>query len=414
LFADPKQSVVDIVQAAGRAMRPFPEKQFGYIVVPIIVPSGMHFSEFAETTEFGQVARVITALSAQDGRIAEELRAVGDRRRGDGRIVETSGEVPVGYRISLDEFRDKIRLKIWERVGVANWRPFDEARTFVRSLGLKTRAEWKAYRESGNRPPDIPIDPYAIYRDRGWVTWGDWLGTGTVATYDREYRPFREARAFVRRLGFQSGAEWRTYSKSGKRPPDIPSNPNTTYSNRGWAGLGDWLGTGTVATFERQYRPFREARAFVRRLGLPGQAEWQAYSKSGKRPPDIPAHPGLSYRDRGWAGFGDWLGTGTVATFDRKYRSFRRARAFVRSLGLKSLSEWLTYTRSGRLPPDIPAYPNVVYRDRGWVGLGDWLGTGILSPSERKYRPFRQARGFIRRLHWLGTPRRRKGKSRRA
>ena len=40
LFADPKQSVVDIVQAAGRAMRPHPGKQFGYIVVPIIVPSG--------------------------------------------------------------------------------------------------------------------------------------------------------------------------------------------------------------------------------------------------------------------------------------------------------------------------------------------------------------------------------------
>ena len=77
----PKQSVVDIVQAAGRAMRPYPGKRFGYIVVPIIVPSGMDFSEFAETTEFKQVARVITALSTQDDRIAEELRAVSDKRR---------------------------------------------------------------------------------------------------------------------------------------------------------------------------------------------------------------------------------------------------------------------------------------------------------------------------------------------
>ena len=57
LFADPKQSVVDIVQAAGRAMRPSPGKRYGYIVVPIIVPSGMDFAEFAETTEFKQVAR---------------------------------------------------------------------------------------------------------------------------------------------------------------------------------------------------------------------------------------------------------------------------------------------------------------------------------------------------------------------
>ena len=76
LFADPKQSVVDIVQAAGRAMRPSPGKRYGYIVVPIIVPSGMEFAEFAETTEFKQVARVITALSTQDDRIAEEFRGV--------------------------------------------------------------------------------------------------------------------------------------------------------------------------------------------------------------------------------------------------------------------------------------------------------------------------------------------------
>jgi predicted helicase len=38
LFADPKQSRIDIVQAAGRAIRPYPGKQYGYIVVPLVVP----------------------------------------------------------------------------------------------------------------------------------------------------------------------------------------------------------------------------------------------------------------------------------------------------------------------------------------------------------------------------------------
>ena len=39
LFADPKQSVVDIVQAAGRALRRAPGKEFGYILLPLVVPS---------------------------------------------------------------------------------------------------------------------------------------------------------------------------------------------------------------------------------------------------------------------------------------------------------------------------------------------------------------------------------------
>ena len=39
--------------------------------------------------------------------------------------------------------------------------------------------------------------------------------------------------------------------------------------------MGDWLGTGTVATHLRKYRSFKEARAFVRGLGLKSQAEWR-------------------------------------------------------------------------------------------------------------------------------------------
>jgi predicted helicase len=76
MFADPKQSQIDIVQAAGRALRRHQEKDLGYIVVPLIVPESMDFETFAETTAFRQVAKTITALSTQDERIADEFRAI--------------------------------------------------------------------------------------------------------------------------------------------------------------------------------------------------------------------------------------------------------------------------------------------------------------------------------------------------
>ena len=50
------------------------------------------------------------------------------------------------------------------------------------------------------------------------LEWGDWLGTGTDRDRLREYRSFKEARAFVRGLGLKSGAEWSDYCKSGKKP----------------------------------------------------------------------------------------------------------------------------------------------------------------------------------------------------
>ena len=98
----------------------------------------------------------------------------------------------------------------------------------------------------------------------------------------------------MRRLGLKSSNEWRDYCKSGKKPAEIPANPDRSYAEDGWAGWGDWLGTGTVATHQRQYRPFEEARAFVRSRGLKTQAGWREFYKSGKKPMDIPANPDRS------------------------------------------------------------------------------------------------------------------------
>jgi hypothetical protein len=118
--------------------------------------------------------------------------------------------------------------------------------------------------------------------------------------------------------------------------------------------MGDWLGAGAIAPRLQEYRSFKDARAFARGLDLKSQTEWQAYSKSGKKPTDIPAYPNQTYVGVGWDGMGDWLGTGTIATYLREYRSFKEARAFARSLKLKSGAEWLEYCRSGEKPADIP------------------------------------------------------------
>ena len=103
-------------------------------------------------------------------------------------------------------------------------------------------------------------------------------------------------------------------------------------------------------------------------------------------PPDIPTVVSSYYKDDGWEGFGDWLGTGTIAIHLRTYRSFIEARSFVHKLKLKSVSEWIAYCKgqlivSPPLPSDIPANPRGLYLGKGWNGYPDWLG---------KYRPLRK------------------------
>ena len=113
----------------------------------------------------------------------------------------------------------------------------------------------------------------------------DWQGRDGL----RRYRSFKKARAFVRGLGLKSATEWRDYCKSGKKPADIPANPNQNLRGSGLGRMGrlarDWHDRDPLT----QYRSFKKARAFVRSLGLKSVAEWRAYCKSGKKPDDIPS-----------------------------------------------------------------------------------------------------------------------------
>src|SRR5262249_12680843 len=112
MFADPKHSRIDIVQAAGRALRHYRGKERGYVVVRPLVPARMDFETFAETTAFRQVAQTITALSTQDERIADEFRAIEQGRVSSGKIVEIDGDIPVGMKMKLSDFAETISTRI--------------------------------------------------------------------------------------------------------------------------------------------------------------------------------------------------------------------------------------------------------------------------------------------------------------
>ena len=73
------------------------------------------------------------------------------------------------------------------------FRDFESAREFARSLGLKNGDEWKEYCKSGNKPDDIPSTPKNSYKN-DWKSSGDWLGTNFLSYADRTYRSFEDAK----------------------------------------------------------------------------------------------------------------------------------------------------------------------------------------------------------------------------
>ncbi len=271
-------------------------------------------------------------------------------------------------------------------------RSFEKAKRFVRSLNLQSKEEWIKYKKGklpskGKKPADIPAFPELRYKHKGWLNWGDWLGTGRVATRQRAFRSFEEACQYVRELGVKTSIEWRKLSKGklfGKSslPSDIPAAPYLIYRSK-WISWPDFLGTDTNSYGNIVFWSFDKAKEFVRSLNLKNSKEWSKYCKGempqkGKKPKGIPFSPPSMYKNKGWKGWGDFLGTGNIAPRNKNFKSFKDARKYVRSLKLKKGTDWHKYCKNrlpGKAPKpaDIPRMPHLTYKNKGWKGWPDFL-----------------------------------------
>lgn len=420
LFADPRKSTVDIVQAVGRALRPSEGKKLGYVILPVLHETDATSEQVIDSGAFKEILSTISALAANDDRIIEYFRGISQGRNPSGSSrVSFEWDERIAQNIDVAKLVHELEIKCWGRLAKLSWLSFEEARKYVRDLDLKSQTEWNAYStgelagSKGIIPFDIPLNPRGVYKDNGWISMGDWLGTGTIAPHLKIYREFEEARRFARKLKLLNGDEWRAYCAGitnhlEKLPEDIPKHPDQTYSDSGWAGMGDWIGSGYIPLSKRIYLDFKVARTFVRGLGLLSEREWELYcqgkiQKDIPLPESIPKAPWSKYRNCGWISLGDWLGTGVLSAQKRKYWDYRTAQHFVKSLGLKSQSEWKKYVQGKisnlpRMPAELPGSPDKTYKGKGWCSLGHWLGTGTVADRLRVYRSFEDALRYVRSL----------------
>ena len=419
LFADPKGSAVDIVQAVGRALRPHKGKKMGYVLVPIIIDSDKIEERVEQSEAYADLLTVLRALASNDERIIEYFRSIAEGKEPTKAKKDFISTISESLEINSEAFATKIRLKIWDKLAKLSWRPFVEAKEFVWGLELRNQNDWRKYAQNedsirGSKPSDIPSNPDKTYINSGWLGYSDWLGVNNRSSNLIPWRSFEEALEFARSLKLKSSTDWHKYCAGGfpelpNRPLDIPSNPDKAYKDSGWKNIGHWLGTGNVSNAEKQFMPFEEARKFVHELNLKSTNDWRNYLKGEKNnlpkpPKGLARVPHVVYSKSGWKSWGDWLGTFRVSDNSKSYRAFNKARSFARKLELKSRTEWEMYCRGEyeelpSLPEDIPKTPHNTYRDDGWLSVGDWLGTGVIAPSLISYLSFEEAKAFARKLN---------------
>jgi hypothetical protein len=172
--------------------------------------------------------------------------------------------------------------------------PFEQAREFVRSLGLKKTKEWEKYCASGKRPKNIPTEPKVVYKGK-FKGLRDWIGLS-----EKRFLPFTEARKYVKSNKNLTGYNWWEWCRNN-RPSNIPSRPHTVYKDKGWNGWKDWFGKK-----KKEFLPYKKAKTLATTLGIKRKKEWDLLSKQGKRPKNIPASPHSYYKE--FVSYADFFG----------------------------------------------------------------------------------------------------------
>jgi len=136
-FIDPRRSMIDVIQAVGRAMRRSDDKVIGTIVLPVFVETGADPEVVLTSGPFQAVWEVLRALRAHDDTLAE---ALDDIRRQLGRLNAVPFDLPQRIRVDLpasvgEEFARAFRVQVVERA-TATWEQwFGTLEAFVEREG---------------------------------------------------------------------------------------------------------------------------------------------------------------------------------------------------------------------------------------------------------------------------------------
>ncbi|MDR1191085.1 MAG: DEAD/DEAH box helicase family protein [Verrucomicrobiales bacterium] len=138
MFLSARNSQVDVVQSVGRVMRRAPGKKYGYIIIPIVTPSGVEGAAALDNNpDYAVVWTVLNALRAHDDRFAATVNkielnknkpdtiVIGGPSHGENLTVsgtELVGKTPADHALiqmglQFDKMQTLLYAKLVEKVG---------------------------------------------------------------------------------------------------------------------------------------------------------------------------------------------------------------------------------------------------------------------------------------------------------
>ena len=117
MFLNPKNSIIDIIQAVGRVMRKSADKKYGYIILPIGIPVGMEPEEaLSDNKKYKIVWDVLQALRAHDDRFNNTINKIElNRKKPENiQIIGVTGGSDFDSDIEKQETYSQLTMKFDE------------------------------------------------------------------------------------------------------------------------------------------------------------------------------------------------------------------------------------------------------------------------------------------------------------
>lgn len=178
-----------------------------------------------------------------------------------------------------------------------------------------------------------------------------------------DWIPYQDVKPWVHRLRLGNYKLWLKYVKENKLPDGVPRNPQLTYPD--YVSDADFLG-------HNEYWPYLDAKRYVQTQNIPSYTQWLKWHDENK-PLFIPKYPDQIAGYRGeWESWGEFLGTGTVAHYERVYRPWEELVKYAHGLKIKTAEEWIKINH----PSDVHRKPYDYFKG-SWQGWDHFLGRNI-------------------------------------
>ena len=395
-FVDPKTSKIDIVQAAGRALRLSPEtnKKKGFILVPIIVPRGKNLLSATEKSAFKEIVYLVAALSTMDERIKDDLKLIySGKKPRRGSPIKPSNFEHILTPINLKKFEKQICIEVWKKIGKFHWEPYEVTKKIAQDNNIDSNVQWRAFVNSEKKPPSVPHNPDQVYLE--FTNWPDFLGTENYYSLNQKAKKFGikvpaydEAKKIIKRFNFISldyYVDWiKKQRKNNPRSKEafLPLGPDNYYKE--FETAPEFLGRK-----KSKFLNHNRAKEFLKNKKITSNIKFQEVRKKENWGYLIPSNPQSHYKEfEGWDYF--------LGKRDEKRLTYLEASKLSKEQVFEKVAGWKKFQKKNNA--ELPSVPDVYYSEE-WTGWWDFAGIISAGAEDEElkqiYLPFEDAHKFV-------------------